>query len=135
MSVKNRSGASHERSEGAFRSLLPASAVPFSPAPHSSRNSECDPMAKSRGEFTDLLVKKQLISLDQVEEARALTTQAGMKLHDALVKLGYLTTEQVMQAVAEFNGLQFVDLTDVTVPASVVEQVPESVARENVIMP
>ncbi len=92
-------------------------------------------MAKSRGDFTDILIKKQIISLDQVEEAKALVAQAGIKLHDALVKLGYLTQEQVMKAIAEFNGLQFVDLTDVTVPASVVEQVPESVARENVIMP
>jgi type IV pilus assembly protein PilB len=92
-------------------------------------------MAKSRGEFTDLLVKQQLLSLDQVEEARVLAGQAGLKLHDALVKLGYLTQDQVMKAVAEFNGMQFVELADVTVPASVVEQVPESVARENVIMP
>jgi type IV pilus assembly protein PilB len=92
-------------------------------------------MAKTRGDYTDLLVKKQLLAPDQVEEARALQAQAGMKLHDAIVKLGYLTQDQVMQAIAEFNGLQFVELAEMTVPASVVEQVPESVARENVIMP
>jgi type IV pilus assembly protein PilB len=92
-------------------------------------------MAKSRGDFTEILIKKQIISLDQVEEAKALVAQAGIKLHDALVKLGYLTQDQVMKAIAEFNGLQFVDLAEVTIPASVVEQVPESVARENVIMP
>jgi type IV pilus assembly protein PilB len=92
-------------------------------------------MAKARGDFTEILVKKQIISSDQVEEARALATSAGMKLPDALVKLGYLTQDQVMKAVAEFNGLQFVELTEVTVPAAVVEQVPESVARENIIMP
>ena len=92
-------------------------------------------MAKTRGDYTDILIKKQIISQDQVEEAKALVAQAGMKLHDALVKLGYLTQDQVMQAIADFNGLQFVDLTEITIPASVVEQVPESVARENVIMP
>ncbi len=92
-------------------------------------------MAKMRGDFTEILIKKQIISADQVEEAKGLVAQAGMKLHDALVKLGYLTQDQVMQAIAEFNGLQFVELTDVTIPATVVEQVPESVARENVIMP
>ena len=31
--------------------------------------------------------------------------------------------------------MQFVDLTDVTIPPSVVELVPESVARENVVLP
>jgi type IV pilus assembly protein PilB len=92
-------------------------------------------MAKTRGDYTDLLVKKGLLGPDQIEEAKALQSQAGMKLHDAFVKLGYLTQDQVMQVIAEFNGLQFVELTEMTVPASVVEQVPESVARENVIMP
>src|SRR5437867_10323590 len=92
-------------------------------------------MARSRGDFTEILIKKQILSSDQVEEAKGLVAQAGMKMHDALIKLGYLTQDQVMKAVAEFNGLEFVELTDVTVPAAVVEQVPESVARENVIMP
>jgi type IV pilus assembly protein PilB len=40
-----------------------------------------------------------------------------------------------MTAIAEFNGLQFLDLTDVTIPPAVVEMVPESVARENIILP
>ena len=31
--------------------------------------------------------------------------------------------------------MQFVDLTEVTIPAAVVELVPESVARENVVLP
>lgn len=92
-------------------------------------------MAKSRGDFTEILVRKQILSPDQLEEAKAMTSQAGIKLNDALVKLGYATQDQVMQAIAEFNGLQFIDLTEVTIPASVVEQVPESVARENVILP
>src|SRR5439155_25093199 len=52
-----------------------------------------------------------------------------------LVKLGYATTEQVMSAVAEHHGLQFVDLTEVTIPPAVIELVPESVARENVVLP
>jgi type IV pilus assembly protein PilB len=92
-------------------------------------------MAKSRGDFTDILLRKQLLSPDQLDEARGLQQQAGMKLHDAIVKLGYLTNDQVMTAVAEFHGMQFIDLTEVTIPASVVELMPESVARENMVLP
>src|SRR5262249_11021066 len=58
-----------------------------------------------------------------------------MKLGDAIVKLGYATTHQVMSAVAEHSGLQFVDLTEVTIPPAVIELVPESVARENIVLP
>jgi type IV pilus assembly protein PilB len=89
----------------------------------------------TRGDFTDILVRKQIISPDQVQEARNLQQQTGAKLQDAIVKLGYATTEEVMSAIAEFHSLQFVDLTEVTIPQSVVELVPESVARENVVLP
>ena len=40
-----------------------------------------------------------------------------------------------MRAVAEEHGLDFIDLHEVAIPPSVVELVPESVARENAILP
>ena len=61
--------------------------------------------------------------------------QTGAKLQDTLVKLGYTTQEQVISAIAEASGLQFIDLTNVTVPSAVIELVPESVARENIVLP
>ena len=92
-------------------------------------------MAKARDDFASILVKKHILSADQLEEARGVSQQTGAKLADALVKLGYASTEQVMSAVAEFSGIQFIDLTDVTIPPAVIEKVPESVARENIILP
>jgi type IV pilus assembly protein PilB len=92
-------------------------------------------MAKARGDFTDLLLKKKLISPDQLSEAESIASATGIKLQDALVKQQYLSANEVMSAVAEHNGLQFVDMTDLTIPKSVIELVPESVARENVVLP
>jgi type IV pilus assembly protein PilB len=92
-------------------------------------------MAKSRGDFTDILVRQQILSPDQLQEAKGLQQATGVKLQDALLKLEYATMDQIMTAIAEFHGLQFIDLTDVTIPAAVVELVPESVARENLVLP
>ncbi len=92
-------------------------------------------MAKARGDFSEVLVKKGLLGPDQLQDAKGLVSSAGMKLQDAIVKLGYLTQEQVVGAIAEFHGLEFIDLTEATISVSVVELVPESVARENVILP
>src|SRR5215472_16818595 len=92
-------------------------------------------MAKTRGDFTDILIRKQILGPDQLQEAKTLQQQTGAKLQDALVKLGYTTTEEVMSAIAEFHGMQFINLTEVTIPQSVIELVPESVARENVVLP
>lgn len=92
-------------------------------------------MAKSRGDFTEILVKKGILSPDQVIEARNNQQQTGAKLPEILVKLGYANIDDIMAAVAEFHGMQSVILTDVTIPPTVIEMVPESVARENVILP
>jgi type IV pilus assembly protein PilB len=92
-------------------------------------------MAKARGDFTDILIRRQVLSLDQLEEAKGIGQQTGAKLNDTLVKLGYADAHQVMSALAEFHGMQFIDLTEVTIPAAVIELVPESVARENVVLP
>jgi type IV pilus assembly protein PilB len=92
-------------------------------------------MGKNRGDFTEILVRKQVLSPDQLGEARSMAQQTGAKLQETLVKLGYATNQEVMSAIAEFHGMQFVDLTEITVPPSVVELVPESVARENVVLP
>lgn len=87
------------------------------------------------GDFTQLLVKKGTLSRDQLREAMAVQKSTGAKMADTLVKLGYCAPQDVMQAMAEFHGLQCVDLGAISVPASVVEMVPESVARENIILP
>jgi len=92
-------------------------------------------MAKSRGGFTDVLVRRQTLSPDQLGEAASMAQQSGIKIQEAILKLGYATAKEVMSAIAEHHGMQFVDLTEVTIPPSVVELVPESVARENFILP
>jgi type IV pilus assembly protein PilB len=93
-------------------------------------------MSKARsGEFTDILVRKGVIGRDQLQEAQAIQKSTGAKLADALVKLGYVSPQEVMGAMAEHHGLQFVDLGEMSIPAAVIELVPESVARENIILP
>jgi type IV pilus assembly protein PilB len=92
-------------------------------------------MAKGRGDFTDILIKKQVLSPDQLSEARNMAQQSGAKLQDTIVRLGYCSAEEVMKAIGEHSGMQSVTLTNATIPPSVIELVPESVARENVVIP
>lgn len=90
---------------------------------------------KRKSSYADLLIQKGVISGDQLEEASEMADRANMKLPDALVRLGYATGEEVVKAMAEEHGLQYVNLGQVSVPPSVIELVPESVARENVVLP
>ncbi len=94
-------------------------------------------MAKEqrRGDFADILLKKKLIGPDQLAEAENIARATGIKLQDALIKQQYLSANEVMGTIAEFYNMKFVDLSTVQIPKSVIELVPESVARENVVIP
>jgi type IV pilus assembly protein PilB len=89
-------------------------------------------MAKQNRDWSDILVKRGVIGPDQLKEAQRMN---GILLEDALVKLNYLDSDDVMKAKAEQFGMDFVALREIEIPNSVVELVPESLARENVVMP
>ena len=57
-------------------------------------------MAKGRGDFADILLKKRLIGSDQLAEAENVASATGIKLQDALVKQQYLSANEVMSAIA-----------------------------------
>lgn len=92
-------------------------------------------MAKQRNDFVDILVKKGSLGPDQIDEAERLAASSGIKMQEALIKTGYVNQAEVMSAIAEYHNLQFVDLNDVEIPKTIIELVPESVARENVVLP
>jgi type IV pilus assembly protein PilB len=91
--------------------------------------------ARQKGDYTEILIRQKVISPDQLAEAKQMSKDSSIKLPDALVRLGYATGEEVMRAMAEQFGLDYVNLNEVTIPASVIELVPESVVRENAVLP
>src|SRR5262249_21615112 len=85
--------------------------------------------------FVSFLRERKTISADQLAEAEDVARQWGVRLQDALVKLGYAAPWEIVQAEADCHGLPCIDLTAVSIPQSVIELIPESVARENVVLP
>ena len=83
--------------------------------------------ARQKGDYTEILIRQKVISPDQLAEARQMSKDSSIKLPDALVRLGYATGEEVMRAMAEQFGLDYVNLNEVSIPAAVIELVPESV--------
>ena len=92
-------------------------------------------MATQMGDYTELLLRRGVISLDQLSEAEKMARDTGKKVAECLVQLAYASGEEVMQAMAEHHKLDYVDLTEVSIPENIIELVPESVARENGILP
>lgn len=90
-------------------------------------------MAKQSRDWRDILVKRGIVGPDQLKEAERVG--ASSTIEEALIRLGYAAVEDVMKAKAEQHGMDFIELREIEIPASAVELVPESIARENVVMP
>ena len=86
-------------------------------------------------DFTDLLLQRNVISLDQLSEAEQIAKDTGANVGDVLIKLEYATPEDVAEALAKFHKIPYVDLRQTRIPETVIELVPESVARENTVIP
>ena len=92
-------------------------------------------MATQMGDFVEILLRRGIVSPDQVSEAEQMARNNNSKLADCLIQLGYVSGEDVTQAMAEFHDLEYVDLNEVTIPEEIVEMVPETIARENATLP
>jgi len=92
-------------------------------------------MSTKSEKFTDILIRQEVISRNQLADAEQHARESNSKIGDVLIRLGYATPEEVVQALAEEHGLDYIDLNEISVPPNVIELVPESVARENAILP
>ncbi len=80
-------------------------------------------------------VERGLISEDQLSEAEGMAASLGIRVEDALVRLDYVDESEVTSAQAEEFGYEAIDLGTLQIPQTVITLVPESVARENVVLP
>ncbi len=92
-------------------------------------------MERPMRDYTDLLLQRGIISLDQLNEAKDAAKAKKTKVGDELVKNGYAAADDVARVLAEFHRMPFVDLHTIKIPDTVIERVPESVARENNVIP
>ncbi|MBX3442361.1 MAG: type II/IV secretion system protein [Planctomyces sp.] len=80
-------------------------------------------------------VEDGTISADQLAEAEDMASSLGLSVEDALVRLEYVDEALIGRAQAAAYGYSFVELEELEVPHSIIENVPESVARENSVFP
>ncbi|MEZ6103195.1 MAG: GspE/PulE family protein [Pirellulaceae bacterium] len=86
-------------------------------------------------DFTEILIRRKIVSREQLAEAQKMAKDTRSSVGDCLIRLGYATGEEVIRAQAEQHGHEYIDPLEYNIPPSVIELVPESVARENVLLP
>jgi len=83
----------------------------------------------------DLMVKENLISQGQLTRALEAQKQSGGRLGSCLVKLGYVTDEDVTTFLSRQYGVPSINLTYFEVDQEVVRLVPEDTARRYEVVP
>ncbi|GHT46841.1 type IV fimbrial assembly protein PilB [Planctomycetales bacterium] len=91
-------------------------------------------MAK-KATYLEILHQQGAVSESQISEAQELANSTGIQVSEALIKLGYADSETVTKAVAKQYNRTYIDLRGIVIPPAVVELIPESVARENRVLP
>ena len=86
-------------------------------------------------DWLERFVDDGTIGESQLEEARSMAANLGIPCEDALIRLGYINSGDLMRAQAEEFGYDYIELEGRQIPNSVIELVTESMARENIVIP
>ncbi len=86
-------------------------------------------------DWLERFVDDGTIGESQLEEARSMAANLGIPCEDALIRLGYISSGDLMRAQAEEFGYDYIELEGRQIPNAIIELVTESMARENVVIP
>jgi type IV pilus assembly protein PilB len=97
------------------------------------RRPAAQPMAPDK--LGELLVRSGRINPAQLNEALALQKEQGGRVGTNLVKLGYLTEKQLVEALSQHFNVPSVDLNGVEIDEAVLKIIPADLARKYTILP
>ena len=83
----------------------------------------------------DLLVKEKVITSEQLEQAVKLQKEAHLRLASALVKLGFLSDEDVTNFLSRQYGVPAINLSYFEIDPAVVKLIPYETAKRYQILP
>ncbi len=92
-------------------------------------------MAKQRKHLGEILYRNKLVDKDGLVKALKKAKAENKRLGEALVSLGMLTEDQVMQALAQQFGMEYVDLDKVQISASTMKLIPEELVKKHHVLP
>ncbi len=83
----------------------------------------------------EILVRKGFITQSEVEEALLAQREGQERVGAALVRLGLISQEQALEALSEQMGIPFVELTDLSPDAELLEIMPSRLVFRHQVFP
>jgi len=85
--------------------------------------------------LSESLAEEGIISAEQLKRAKEEERRSGTRLRKALVKLGFISEEDLVAFMSEKMGIPRVELDNYLIDSKIVELVPEELARKYELMP
>ncbi len=92
-------------------------------------------MSRSKKKMGEILVDWGLIDKVQLKKAEEISSQTHRRLSDIIVEMGLADEEQVTKALAQQFDMEYIDLDHHSVEKSAIELIPESIIRQNIVLP
>jgi type IV pilus assembly protein PilB len=83
----------------------------------------------------DLLIKKNILTKEQVSKAQDEAKRLGVSIEKALERIGVISEIDMARIVAESIGVAFMDLDDYLIDPEVIKFMPEAVAKKHKAVP
>ncbi|MCX7918048.1 MAG: type II secretion system ATPase GspE [bacterium] len=81
------------------------------------------------------LLEKKLITQEQLSIAQNAAKSSGEHISQALLRLGLISESTLLRAVAEFLGLEYVDLSQISIDQNTINSVPAKIAMRKKLLP
>ncbi|MDO8445070.1 MAG: GspE/PulE family protein [Deltaproteobacteria bacterium] len=89
-------------------------------------------MAAKSMRIGEILISEGLITPDQLNEA---LREGEGRVGKTLIRLGYVTDEDIARALANQFNLSFINLSNTVIPSTILSLIPETIARKNMVIP
>jgi len=85
--------------------------------------------------ITEVLLEKGLITPEQLAEAVELRKSQGVRLDHALVRLGHVAEEALLEVVSEQLGMPMIDLQNVSIDVQTLRSLPARLVYRKHLVP
>ena len=83
----------------------------------------------------ELLIAAGAITQEQLERGMELQKKSRERLGTVLIKNGIITEAQLIEALQMQLGIEFIDLTKVTIPTDMAQALPRNLAKQHNVVP
>jgi type IV pilus assembly protein PilB len=82
-----------------------------------------------------ILRERKFLTIEQFSEIEEESSRTGKSITDLVIDLGFIDRDRIFQSIADFLGMEYVDLIAEEITSDVIKTVPASLARLHGVVP